>query len=205
MKKIFLFDLDSTLTKQEILPTIAEEIGKSDEMRALTEGTMMGEIPFRESFISRVNILKNISIKNVSQRISEIEVSERLMDFMRRNIDSCYVVTSNLDVWIHDLIKKNKLSDNVFCSEAIVKDDKIVRIRKILAKEDVIKNFQDFQVIAIGDGSNDYELLKHANIAIAYGGVRHIAPRLYDVADYAVCKEEKLCWLLTKILEDDND
>ena len=47
---IFLFDLDSTVTKQEILPTIAQNIGKLKEMRELTEATMRGEIPFKTSF-----------------------------------------------------------------------------------------------------------------------------------------------------------
>lgn len=41
---IFLFDLDSTITKKEILSTISEEIGKLDEMRKLIEATMRGEI-----------------------------------------------------------------------------------------------------------------------------------------------------------------
>lgn len=42
---IFLFDLDSTISKKEILPTISQTIGKEKEMRELTEATMRGEIP----------------------------------------------------------------------------------------------------------------------------------------------------------------
>lgn len=48
---IFLFDLDSTITRQEILPTISEGIGKQKEMRKLTEATMRGEIPCSEGTI----------------------------------------------------------------------------------------------------------------------------------------------------------
>ena len=47
---IFLFDLDSTITKKEILPEIARKIGKEDEMRRLTEETMNGVLPFKQSF-----------------------------------------------------------------------------------------------------------------------------------------------------------
>ena len=57
---IFLFDLDSTITKKEILPTISEKINKTNEMRELTEATMQGVIPFKTSFLKRVDILKNI-------------------------------------------------------------------------------------------------------------------------------------------------
>ena len=48
---IFLFDMDSTITKEEVLPTIAQKINRNAEMRNLTEATMRGEIPFRTSFL----------------------------------------------------------------------------------------------------------------------------------------------------------
>lgn len=42
---MFLFDLDSTISRQEILPTVSARIGKQKEMRDLTEAAMRGEIP----------------------------------------------------------------------------------------------------------------------------------------------------------------
>jgi len=53
---IFLFDLDATITKEEILPVISKKIGKFNEIKKITETTMRGEIPFKESFLKRVNI-----------------------------------------------------------------------------------------------------------------------------------------------------
>ena len=58
---IFLFDLDSTITCKEILPTIAEKVNRQKEMRELTEATMNGEIPFKSSFLKRVEILSAVS------------------------------------------------------------------------------------------------------------------------------------------------
>ena len=46
---MFLFDLDSTISRQEILPTVSARIGKQKEMRDLTEAAMRGEIPFKRS------------------------------------------------------------------------------------------------------------------------------------------------------------
>ena len=57
---IFLFDLDSTVTKQEILPTISKELGIYEKMTELTESTMSGEIPFKQSFLQRVELLKDM-------------------------------------------------------------------------------------------------------------------------------------------------
>lgn len=64
---IFLFDMDSTITKVEVLPTIANEIGRLQEMRELTEATMRGELPFKTSFLERVKILGDISVKKVKK------------------------------------------------------------------------------------------------------------------------------------------
>ncbi len=47
---IFLFDLDSTITRKEILPTISEKIHKEDEMRYLTEATMREKSLLKQAF-----------------------------------------------------------------------------------------------------------------------------------------------------------
>ena len=72
----FLFDLDSTITKQEILPTVSKMVSKEKEMRELTEKTMQGELPFKESFLQRVDILKNIPISEVQNIVENIELYE---------------------------------------------------------------------------------------------------------------------------------
>ncbi len=205
MKKVFLFDLDSTVTKEEILPTIATEINKGEEMRVLTESVMMGEVPFVESFNARVKILQDISVSKMVDRIKKITLSNEIVDFIRKNKSICYIVTSNLDVWVRGLIDEIGLEKNLYCSNAIVKDDKIVRIEKILSKDTPIKDFKGCTVVAVGDGSNDYDFLKNADIGIGYGGVRNIAPCLFDVCDYAVYDEDKLCGLLNLIKDVEYD
>ena len=201
MKKVFLFDLDSTVTKEEILPTIAKKINKEKEMRELTEKTMNGELPFQESFTSRVEILKNIPVSEMADLISTISVSERVKQFLKEEKESCYIVTSNLDVWIEKLIKSLGMEGHCFCSKAIVKDNKIERIDDILIKEDVLDKFRE-KTVAIGDGSNDRNIIDKADIGIAYGGVRNIAPCLLKIADYAIYDEDKLYEFL-KVLKED--
>lgn len=94
---IFLFDLDSTISKQEILPTISKKIGKIDEMRALTEATMRGELPFKTSFLQRVQILSGIDVSEVRRMVSQIPLNEAISKFIVENSDRCYIVTGNLD------------------------------------------------------------------------------------------------------------
>ena len=115
---IFLFDLDSTITKKEILPTISEKIGKLDEMRKMTEATMRGEIPFKTSFLNRVDILKSVKVSEVQKIVSNIPLNDEIAKFIKDNKERCYVVTGNLDIWICDLMKKIGMSSHVYCSKA---------------------------------------------------------------------------------------
>ena len=58
--RVFLFDLDATVTKEEILPALSEQVGLTREISELTERTMRGELPFKSSFLARVEMLRPI-------------------------------------------------------------------------------------------------------------------------------------------------
>ena len=85
---IFLFDMDSTITRKEVLPEISQKINKVDEMRQLTEATMRGEIPFKTSFLRRVKILSDISVREVNDIVADIPLNERQLQnsYMRIEI-----------------------------------------------------------------------------------------------------------------------
>ena len=131
---IFLFDLDSTITRQEILPTIAEEFGVFEEMRALTERTMRGELPFKQSFLQRVELLKGIPVSEVRELTGNMKLNRYLMEFMKRYQNRCYIVTGNLDVWIENLVKKLGMEKSTFCSKALVENDYIQDVLSVVDK-----------------------------------------------------------------------
>ena len=122
---IFLFDLDSTVTRQEILPTIAGHIGVYEQMKDLTESSMRGEVPFKQSFLQRVELLKSASVSQIREIVSNIELNEPLVDFIQANKSRSYIVTGNLDVWIEGLIEKLGMEKNLFCSKALLDGDHI--------------------------------------------------------------------------------
>lgn len=200
MKKLlFLFDLDSTVTTKEILPTISQKLGKEEEMRDLTEKTMLGEIPFKQSFLERIEILKDIPVSEVQDLIEKIPVNEKLVKFMNDNKDRCFIVTGNLDVWIKKLIKKIGMENNCYCSNALVLNDRIVDVPKVIDKSLVVDEINsDF--VAVGDGNNDAEMISKAKIGIGFGGVRTIAPAVLECASHAVYTEDKLVDFLETIL-----
>lgn len=196
---IFLFDLDSTVTRQEILPTISKKLGIFEEMTALTESTMNGEIPFKKSFLQRVALLEKIPVSEICQMVSEIELNHRLVEFIKKYQKRCYIVTGNLDVWIRLLIQKLEMENHVFCSSAIVKNDYIENVVSVVDKNAVISQMV-LPFVAVGDGNNDAEMIEAAKIGIGYGGVRHIAPAVLDCASHAIYNENKLVEFLERLV-----
>lgn len=196
---IFLFDLDSTITKKEILPIISERIDKLEEMREITEATMKGEIPFKTSFLNRVNILKNESVSEINSIIADIPLNNEISNFIINNAERCYVITGNLDVWINGLMKKINMSNHVYCSKAHIVNNKISKVISVIDKELVTRQFVQ-PIVTIGDGDNDVGMAKNADIAIGFGGVRPIAPRLLENIDYAFYDEKKCADFLKTLL-----
>ncbi len=194
-----MFDLDSTITRQEILPTIAKECGVYEEMSQLTEETMKGVLPFKKSFLQRVDLLKDIPVSKVNDLISKIELNELLVDFIKINKDRCFIVTGNLDVWIEGLLNKIGMEKNVFCSKAVVKDDYIQNVFSVIDKNAVISQMV-MPYVAVGDGNNDAEMIESAEIGIGFGGVREIAASVLVCASHLVYDEVKLVDFLNKLL-----
>ena len=198
-KLIFLFDLDSTVTREEILPAIANRFGIFEQMRQVTESTMKGEIPFKQSFLQRVELLKNIHVSEVCQLVSGIKLNEKVVEFIQKNKSRCYIVTGNLDIWIKGLIEKIGMESHTFCSSALVRDDYLQDVISIVDKNAVVSQML-LPFVAVGDGNNDAEMIEAAEIGIGYGGVRNIAPSILSRASHAVYSEERLVEFLQRLI-----
>ena len=196
---IFLFDMDSTITGKEVLPEVAKKINRIEEMRRLTEATMMGEIPFRTSFLQRVEILSDIPVQEVNQIVSEIPLNDSIVNFIQKNRDRCYIVTGNLDVWINGLMKKIGMENHCYCSKADVVDDYISKIVSVADKELIVRQFVQ-RIVMIGDGDNDSGMARMSDIAIGFGGVRDIAPSLIRNIDFAFYDDKRCADFLWKLL-----
>ena len=197
MKYHFAFDLDGTVTKKEVLPIIAKELGIEEEMAVLTRRTMDGEIPFDHSFTMRVDMLKAIPISRVQKIVEKVPLSSLLLSFIKEHSDRCHIVTGNLNVWIELLVKR--IGCHVMSSDADYEHDTLKGVKKILRKKE-IHTYVEHPVVAIGDGNNDAEMLMNAPISIAYGGVHAPAPSLLGISDYAIYDEKCLCNMLKRLL-----
>lgn len=201
MNTLFCFDLDGTLTRRELLPLIAAEVGLEHEFDVLTKLTIDGVISFEESLRLRFAILKTISIDKVQNVIAEAELFKKLIYFIKERKDSCYVVTGNLDVWISPLMQS--IGCNYLCSKTKSDGDKLISLDYIMHKGQAISKlrqlFPNRSVVAIGDGNNDYEMFEAADKSISVGLTHNPSPNLIAVSDYIVYHEDSLCRLLNTL------
>lgn len=196
----FLFDLDGTVTSKETLPIIAEHFKVQEQIADLTKQTVQGNVPFIESFIRRVNILGRYSVSETDVLLSKVPLYPLLAQFILQHKEDCVIVTGNLTCWCEKLFKK--IGCQCFGSSAECEEDRVLKITKILRKEDVVDQFKALgeTVVFVGDGNNDLEAMRHANISISVGLTHNPAQSLMAITDYVIFNEHALVRQLNQLL-----
>ncbi len=198
MKTAFCFDLDGTVTRQEILPLIARGVELHDEISLLTQLTLEGLIPFQNSFKLRVKLLSTIPIDKVTKIVNEVLLEPKIINFIQRNKQDCYIITGNLDVWIQELIE-TKIGCSYFSSEAKHNGNELYGIKKILDKAEAIENLRKKgynKIIAVGDSMNDCPMFQKADIGIAYGGTHNPVNSLVKLSKFVTFDSRSLIEIL---------
>jgi phosphoserine phosphatase len=196
MNTAFLFDLDGTITRQELLPIMARALGMEAEFRTLTKLTINGTIPFEDSFRMRFAMLRAIPVQQVRSAIADVELDENIVSFIQENRDRCFVVTGNLRPWISGVTRI--LGCKVFANDAERVGDQLSSLKPLILKsEAVFQVRRQFDcIVAIGDGANDVPMFEAADIGIAYGAVHPPYAGLFKVSTYSVFQSRSLCRIL---------
>jgi len=194
--RVYLFDLDSTITKEELLPRIGTLNGTSELLRKATTEAMLSNGSFSKSFLERIELLSEIPLDQAQSVVETVPILEDLMRWIQSNDKNVYLVTGNLDIWLEKFLERYKLK--AFTSKAILQDGKVY-VTEILDKVQVLGNFAGNEIVYVGDGSNDVEVMRNSDIGILTEIVHKAPTALWDVADFAVKDEEALCKLLSRL------
>tara|TARA_B110000483_G_C18159385_1_gene528692 strand:- start:1087 stop:1686 length:600 start_codon:yes stop_codon:yes gene_type:complete len=199
MKKKYCFDLDGTITAQELLPLMATELDLYEEISALTQATIKGLIPFEQSFKLRCKLLSDIPIKKIQKLAENVKLNQAIVEFIRDNKDNSYIITGNIYEWIKPIV--DKLGCKVFCSQGKFNNGKLSGLEKIVNKGEVIKGLRKSgeSIISVGDGMGDVLMFEESNVSIAFGGVHEPIETLLKVSNYLVYEESSLCRLLNTL------
>jgi HAD superfamily phosphoserine phosphatase-like hydrolase len=199
MKTAYCFDLDGTVTVEEMLPMLSKEIGLYEEIEALTEATIKGLIPFRKSFLLRCRLLSEIPVSRVQAIVGGIGLHEMIVEFIKEKPGVCFIVTGNLDVWIKPLLEK--LGCASLCSIATVQEDRLKQVEHVLNKGAAVQGLrsQFERIVSIGDGMGDVSMFEASDVRIAFGGVHPPIQSLIQFSDYVTFSQRGLCQLLNAL------
>ena len=182
-KKLFLSDMDSTIIKQECIDELAHYAGVGEEVSLITEKSMNGEISFTEAFVERVGLLKGMDVNVLDKVYLNIELNDGaeilLKNLCKRDIHTV-LVSGGFTYFTDKLSKKLGFSEN-YANKLEILDNIITG--KILppvidgkAKRDILDkitqklNINRHDVVSVGDGANDVEMISNSALGVSYYG-----------------------------------
>ncbi len=187
MRRLICFDMDSTLIQTECIDELAEKAGVGEQVRAITESAMRGEIDFKESFTQRVALLKGLDesvMKEIAENLPITEGVERLMFVLKRYGYKIAILSGGFTYFGEYLQKKFGI-DYVYANELEIIDGKLTgrylgdvvdgkRKAELLRLIAQVEKVDIAQTIAVGDGANDLPMLSLAGLGIAF----HAKPKV---------------------------
>jgi phosphoserine phosphatase len=180
-RRLFVFDMDSTLIQAEIVDELAGLAGVKDEVSAITAAAMRGEIDFATSLTRRVSLLKTVRQEQIDRLQSQIAMGEGLERLMA-GLHSAGCKTAILSggfgffgryiqqrfgfdyLYANELEIVNGALTGRLATAIVDGKRKAAGLHEIAEGEGIPLQ----QVVAVGDGANDLPMLALAGTGVAY-------------------------------------
>ena len=194
-KKLVVMDVDSTLIQQEVIELLAAKAGVGDQVIAITDSAMRGEIDFAESLIARVALLKGLPesvIEEVRKEITLTPGARTLVQTLHKLGHSVALVSGGFTEVIEPIAKDLQITHVRANSLEVVDGALTGKVKGAIidraAKATALRDFAAIegvtleQTIAIGDGANDLDMISIAGLGIAFNA----KPAVKAAADSSV-------------------
>jgi len=194
-RRLFAFDMDSTLIEGEVIDELAKLAGVGDEVLKVTQSAMRGEIEFQESFRRRVSLLrglKEIRVRELLDSIPLVEGAEQLIGTLKMLGYKTAILSGGFNFFAQHLQKRLGI-DYVFANDLDIVNGVVsgevrtpivdgARKAELLREIALQENISLDQVVAVGDGANDLPMLGIAGMGIAF----RAKPLVRQTASHAV-------------------
>jgi phosphoserine phosphatase len=180
-RRLVVFDMDSTLIDAEVIDELAVEAGVGDQVAAITEAAMQGELDFKQSFERRLSLLKGLDasvLQSIAERLRLSEGAEHLIATLKKLGYKTAIISGGFS-FFGDYLQNILGVDYVYANQLDIEDGRVTGrvkgevidgqrkaqlLRELTAREGLMLQ----QVIAVGDGANDLPMLDIAGLGIAF-------------------------------------
>ncbi len=180
-RRLVAFDMDSTLIEAEVIDELAKRAGVGDEVAAITERAMRGELDFSESFRARVALLAGLEegvLEEIAGQLKITEGAEHLISTLR-SLGYKTAILSGGFTYFARYLQRRLGMDYVYANELDIADGRVTgrvtgtivdgeRKALLLRQLAETEGIDLEQVIAVGDGANDLPMLSTAGLGIAF-------------------------------------
>lgn len=192
--KLVVFDLDNVIIDGEGIDEIGKLINIEDQIAAITEQAMQGDIDFETSIKKRVGLLKGVATDDIRTLANEMPLmkgAKETVSTLKENGFEVAIISGSFDI-IADTIKGKLDVDNIF-TNSLVEEDGVLTGEvtgplvsgsklDVLSKLIEEKGYTLDECVAVGDGANDISMIESAKYGIAFNA----KPALKENADIIV-------------------
>ena len=196
-KRLVVMDMDSTLIRIEVIDELARLHGVVDQVSAITERAMAGEIDFEGSLRERVALLEGLAMDKVQRLAADLPLTEGADDLLRvlKTLGYKTAVISGGFAVAADALKEKLGLDYAYANRLASANGKltgklegaiVTPQRKADLLDTIVQSegISHDQTIAIGDGANDMAMIERAGLGIAF----HAKAKLREAADTAISR-----------------
>lgn len=208
--RLIVMDIDSTLINEEVIDLLGEEAGVGEQVAAITERAMRGEIDFKQALEERVGLLAGLGQEVFDRTFERVTFTPGALELVQaahargwkvgavsggfHEVADKIVAAAGIDFCLANRLEvvDGKLTGKL-AADIVTRERKLDALRSWAHELSLPLS----QTVAMGDGANDIPMIQAAGTGIAFCA----KPKTREAAPFAI-DERNLMLAMDIILRD---